>query len=75
MRSQNELIKPAVSGTLNVMRSCVKAKTVKRVVMTSSGAAVSVNKLEGEGIVLHEEDYSDMAYLSSEKPPTWVRSH
>ncbi|XP_057956394.1 phenylacetaldehyde reductase-like [Malania oleifera] len=36
-----ELIDPAVKGTLNVLISCAKTPSVKRVVVTSSTAAVS----------------------------------
>lgn len=37
---QAELIDPAVKGTLNVLASCAKVPTIKRVVITSSMAAV-----------------------------------
>lgn len=40
---QVELINPAVKGTLNVLGSCAKTPTVRRVVLTSSIAAVSYN--------------------------------
>ncbi|WOL18552.1 anthocyanidin reductase [Canna indica] len=69
---ENEVIKPAIRGTLNVMKSCLKAKnTVERIVLTSSAAAVSMKKLEGSGVVMDEEAWSDVDHLSSEKPPTW----
>ncbi|KAF3437337.1 hypothetical protein FNV43_RR20090 [Rhamnella rubrinervis] len=38
---QVELIDPAVKGTLNVLRSCIKVPSVKRVVVTSSMASVA----------------------------------
>ncbi|XP_039146725.1 anthocyanidin reductase ((2S)-flavan-3-ol-forming) isoform X2 [Dioscorea cayenensis subsp. rotundata] len=68
---ENDLIKPAIQGTLNILRSCLKAKTVKRVVHTSSACTVSVNQQKGTGYVLNEEAWSDIDYMLKEKPPTW----
>lgn len=36
----DEVLKPAVDGTKNVLKACSEAGTVKRVVLTSSIAAV-----------------------------------
>nr|AAZ79363.1 anthocyanidin reductase [Malus domestica] len=68
---ENDMIKPAIQGVLNVLKSCVKAKTVKRVVLTSSAATVSINTLEGTGLVVDEKDWSDLEFLTNVKPPTW----
>lgn len=54
-----ELIEPAVDGTLNVLRSCSKAR-VKRVVITSSIAAVNLNRnYQGPDVVIDETWFSD----------------
>ncbi|KAH9627224.1 hypothetical protein KSS87_018501 [Heliosperma pusillum] len=68
---ENDMIKPAVQGVTNVLRACTKAKSVKRVVMTSSAAAVTINSLPGTGIVVTENDWTDVDFLYTEKPPTW----
>ncbi|CAL5370679.1 unnamed protein product [Camellia sinensis] len=41
---QVELIDPALKGTINVLRSCAKVPSIKRVVLTSSMVAVICNQ-------------------------------
>ncbi|XP_042429113.1 anthocyanidin reductase ((2S)-flavan-3-ol-forming)-like [Zingiber officinale] len=69
---EEELIKPAIKGVLNMFKSCVKTKaTLKRVILTSSAAAVSINQLEGVNLVMDEEAWSDLTFLTTTKPRTW----
>ncbi|KAJ9542914.1 hypothetical protein OSB04_029420 [Centaurea solstitialis] len=57
---QAELIDPAVKGTLNVLGSCSKASSVKRVVLTSSIAAVAYNgKPRTPEVVVDDTWFSD----------------
>ncbi len=58
---QRDLVDPAVKGTLNVLRSCQSAGTVKRVVLTSSGAAITDEPIEGHRFT--EEDWNDKSSL------------
>ena len=57
------LVKPAVEGTINVLQACADAGTVKRVVLTSSIAAISsgVHGIPGKpaDYVYTEDDWSD----------------
>ncbi|KAM1974182.1 hypothetical protein ACFX15_039116 [Malus domestica] len=67
---QAELIDPAVNGTLNVLKSCVKFPTVKRVVITSSMATVMMSgKPLASDVVVDETWYSDP--LVCEKYKQW----
>ncbi|OVA13166.1 NAD-dependent epimerase/dehydratase [Macleaya cordata] len=68
---ESDMINPAINGTLDVLKACMKAKTVKRVVLTSSAAAVSINNLNGTGLVMDEGCWTDVEFLASAKPPTW----
>ena len=65
---QLDLIDPAVKGTLNVLASCVKNPTVKRVVFTSSMAAVlwSGKPLNAE-VEVDETWFSDPEFCNQVK--------
>ncbi|KAI5419795.1 phenylacetaldehyde reductase [Lathyrus oleraceus] len=57
---QAELIDPAVKGTLNVLKSCAKSPSVKRVVLTSSTSAVAFNtRPKNPGVIVDETWFSD----------------
>lgn len=57
---QAQLIDPAVKGTLNVVKSCAKSPSVKRVVLTSSIAAVLYSeKPRTPEVVVDETWFSD----------------
>jgi nucleoside-diphosphate-sugar epimerase len=57
-KDEMELIGPAVDGAKRVLRACAAAGTVKRVVMTSSVAAIAFGHTDGHGTVRTEEDWS-----------------
>ncbi|XP_054798653.1 phenylacetaldehyde reductase-like [Prosopis cineraria] len=57
---QTAYIDPAVKGTMNVLKSCTKLSSVKRVVLTSSVAAVFYNaRPRTPGVVVDETWFSD----------------
>lgn len=65
---QVELIQPAVKGTLNVLGSCAKAKSVKRVVLTSSIATMAYKKhTQTTNVVVDETWFSDPVFAEEIK--------
>ncbi|KAK9042984.1 hypothetical protein V6N11_071337 [Hibiscus sabdariffa] len=70
---QAELIDPAVKGTLNVLNSCAKAASIKRVVLTSSIAAVAYErKPRTPDVVIDENWFTDPDYCKGLKK-RWPR--
>jgi dihydroflavonol-4-reductase len=57
---QRDLVDPAVQGTLSMLRAAAQSPRVKRVVLTSSMAAITD---EPDGRVLTEEDWNDKSSL------------
>ena len=62
-KDDNDIIKPAVEGTLAVMRAAHKHK-VKRVVITSSVAAIMAHLPENRKDLYDENDWSELAACS-----------
>jgi len=58
---QADLVEPAVKGTLNVLEACAKAPSIRRVVLTSSMAAVTDEPENGK--VLTEADWNTKSTL------------
>jgi len=58
-KDESELIRPAVDGALRVLKACAASGTVKRVVMTSSVAAVAFGHAESGDKVRTEADWSN----------------
>ena len=71
---QAELLEPAVKGTLNVLNSCVKSPSIKRVVLTSSIAAVAYNgKPRTPDVVIDETWFTDPDVCKESK--VWMCCH
>ncbi|GMP87964.1 hypothetical protein CsSME_00040126 [Camellia sinensis var. sinensis] len=65
---QKELIDPALKGTLNVLGSCTKSPTVKRVVLTSSMAAVEcIGRPRTPNEITDETWFSDPEFCKENK--------
>jgi dihydroflavonol-4-reductase len=62
-RDEDELVRPAVDGTLRVLRAAARSGTVRRVVMTSSTDAI-VHGHTSPGRLSTEADWSDPGRLA-----------
>ncbi|KAM0786885.1 hypothetical protein ACM66B_002310 [Microbotryomycetes sp. NB124-2] len=68
--NERDMLKPAIQGTENVLRACAsdKGKNVKRVVITSSFAAVlDLNKGSAEGTTYTQETWNPASYEEAVK--------
>lgn len=59
---QHDLVDPALKGTLNVLQACGKSGSVKKVVLTSSVAAVFDEPISGHGYT--EKDWNETSSLT-----------
>lgn len=57
---ENDLIRPAVDGTLRVLRAAAASGTVRRVVMTSSAAAINAGHDRNDTARRTEADWSNV---------------
>jgi len=64
--AEAELIRPAVEGTRNVLAAAVRTLSVRRVVMTSSVAAVYVSRKPADHFYT-EADWSDLEHIRATK--------
>ncbi|KAL4360852.1 hypothetical protein GQ457_04G033020 [Hibiscus cannabinus] len=65
---QAEIIDPAIKGTLNVLKSCAKAPSIRRVVITASISSVLHNgKPLTPDVVVDETWFSDLHFCQENK--------
>ena len=70
---QSEVIKPTVNGALNIMRSCSKAKTVKRVIYTSTTGTIVIQQHPQSEY--DESFWTDVDFCKAQKMTGWVSIH
>ncbi|KAF1883198.1 hypothetical protein Lal_00003382 [Lupinus albus] len=67
---ENEVIKPTINGLLDIMKACLKAKTVRRLVFTSSAGTVNVT--EHRKVDYDETCWSDVDFCRRVKMTGWM---
>lgn len=67
-----DCIEPAVQGTVNILKSCSKAPSIKRIVFTSSAAAIRFTQLEDIPEQRFDEScWTDVEMCLRDKPHGW----
>lgn len=70
---EENIIEPAVQGTLNVLKSCLKSNSVKKVVFTSSISTVTARDSSGKWRPLVDESCRiHVQHVKHTKPSGWV---
>ncbi|EJU06665.1 NADP-binding protein [Dacryopinax primogenitus] len=67
--NEKEMLRPAIEGTLGLLRSAARHPRVKHVTMTSSFAAVERNGFGRPGRTYTAEDWNDTTYDEAAKVP------
>ena len=67
---QNEVIKPAIRGVIDIMKACLKAKSVRRLVFTSS--AITTHITNHQKSLYDETCWSDVELCRRAKMTGWV---
>lgn len=70
---QSNIIDPAIKGTLDLLKSCLKSGTVNRVVLTSSISTMTAKDSSGNPIsVVDESCKTPVDRVSDAKASGWV---
>lgn len=64
------MIKPTIEGMMSIIRSCAKAKTVKKLIFTNSAGTLNVEQHQKP--VYDETNWSDLDFILSTKMTGWV---
>jgi bifunctional dihydroflavonol 4-reductase/flavanone 4-reductase len=70
LKIQNEVIKPTINGLIDILKACEKAKTVRKLVFTSSAGTVDVT--EHPKSIIDETCWSDVDFCRRVKMTGWV---
>ncbi|KAE8650161.1 putative anthocyanidin reductase [Cucumis sativus] len=72
---QKNVIDPEIKGTINLLKSCLKSKSVKRVVLTSTISTLTGKDADGERRRLVDESCRTLVdQVWKNKPSGWVYS-
>uniref|UniRef100_F6H062 NAD-dependent epimerase/dehydratase domain-containing protein n=1 Tax=Vitis vinifera TaxID=29760 RepID=F6H062_VITVI len=69
--AENEMIKPTVNGMLDIMRACTKAKSVKRLIYTSTTGTISTGP-QPPPLEFDESFWTDIDYCKAQKMTAWM---
>ncbi|CAK9142316.1 unnamed protein product [Ilex paraguariensis] len=71
--AQTNIIEPAIKGTLNVLKACLKSNSVKRIVFTSSISTMTAKDSTGKWrTVVDESCQSPVNHVWNAKASGWV---